>query len=318
MKRANSVPSSPTPRNSLIFIGVTTGQSAALRLFPRWAAELGLRGVSLAGCDLPIHAEPQRYREVVQQIKGGAHERGALITTHKIDLFDACRDLFDEVDDYAQLCGETSCLSKHSGRLRARATDPLAAGRSFEEFLPKEPCEVLCLGGGGSAIAITLYLMRREPPSARPSRIKVVDRAQARLDALRAIHAQLNSETQVEYVANTDPRVNDDLLKGLPPGSLVINATGMGKDTPGSPLTHAGVFPEGSYVWELNSRGELDFLHQALAQRRERRLHVHDGWRYFLHGWFTVMEEVFDLKIDEEKFRALATISESERPTSPR
>jgi shikimate 5-dehydrogenase len=267
---------------------------------------------------LPIHAGPQRYREVVQRIKAGAHERGALITTHKIDLFEACRDLFDEVDDYATLCGETSCLSKHGGRLRARATDPITAGKSLEEFLPEKPCEVLCLGGGGSAIAITLYLMGREPRSARPSRITVVNRTQARLDAMRAIHAQLNSETHVEYVANSDPRVNDDLLKGLAPNSLVINATGMGKDTPGSPVTDAAVFPRGSYAWELNYRGELDFLRQALAQRKERALHVHDGWRYFLHGWFTVIEEVFDLRIDEEKFSRLAAISDAERPPGPR
>lgn len=273
-----------------------------------------MRGVDIAGCDLPIHAEPKRYREVVQRIKHGAHERGALITTHKIDLFEACRDLFDEVDDFAQLCGETSCLSKHGGGLRARATDPIAAGKSLEEFLPKEPCEVICLGGGGSAIAITLYLMRREPRSSRPTRIKVVNRTEPRLDALRAIHAQLNSETQVEYVANSDPRVNDDLLKGLPPGSLVINATGMGKDTPGSPVTDAGVFPLGSYVWELNYRGELGFLHQALAQRYERQLHLRDGWRYFLHGWLTVIEEVFGLTIDDHQFNTLAALSESERP----
>ena len=57
-------------RETLTFIGVTTAQSAATRLFPRWAGELGRDGVTLAGCDLPIHAEPQRYREVVQSIKG--------------------------------------------------------------------------------------------------------------------------------------------------------------------------------------------------------------------------------------------------------
>jgi shikimate 5-dehydrogenase len=305
-------------RETLTFIGVTTAQSAATRLFPRWAGELGRNGVTLAGCDLPIHAEPQRYREVVQSIKDGAGELGALVTTHKIDLFEASRDLFDEVDENAELCGETSCLSKRAGRLRARATDPISAGKSLEEFLPKEPCEVLCLGGGGSAIAITLYLMRRDPRSARPSRIKVVNRTRARLDTMRAIHDKLDSETQVEYIANIDPLVNDELLASLPRGSLVINATGMGKDTAGSPITDSAEFPQNSHVWELNYRGELRFLHQALAQQDRRGIQVHDGWRYFLHGWFTVMEEVFDLTIDDEKFSALAAISESERPPSSR
>lgn len=303
---------------TMTFVGVTTGQSAAMRLFPRWARELGLGAVELAPCDLPIHAAPSRYRDVVQRIKEGAHERGALVTTHKIDLYEACRDLFDEIDENATLCGEASCLSKREGRLRARATDPITAGRSLEEFLPPKPGEVLCFGGGGSAIAITLYLMRREPPSGRPPRIRVVNRTQPRLDAMRAIHAQLQSRTQVEYISNVDPQINDQLLRDLPPGSLVINATGMGKDIPGSPITDVAVFPTGAFVWELNYRGELGFLQRALAQREARELQVHDGWRYFLHGWCIVMEEVFELAIDDEKFDALAAISESERPPARR
>src|SRR3989475_10544413 len=77
------------------FIGVTTGQSAATRLFPAWAAELELGDVRLVGCDLPLHAARERYREVILQIKNGSNERGGLITTHKIDVFEACRDMFD-------------------------------------------------------------------------------------------------------------------------------------------------------------------------------------------------------------------------------
>lgn len=298
----------------MTFIGVTTRQSAAMRLFPRWARELGLGDVKLAGCDLPIHAEPSQYREVVQRIKEGERERGALVTTHKIDLYESCRDLFDEVDHDAKLCGETSSLSKRSGRLRARATDPITAGKTLEEFLPQDPREVLCLGGGGSAIAISLYLMRREPPAGRPTRIKVVNRTQPRLEAMRAIHAQLRSNAPVDYIRNGDPRLNDELLRDLPPGSLVINATGMGKDAPGSPITDAAVFPNGSFVWELNYRGGLGFLHQALAQREKRDLRVHDGWRYFLHGWFTIIGDVFNVAIDVDRFNAFAAVSETERP----
>jgi hypothetical protein len=29
----------------------------------------------------------------------------------------------------------------------------------------------------------------------------------------------------------------DDLVSAAPPGSLIVNATGMGKDRPGSPIT---------------------------------------------------------------------------------
>jgi shikimate 5-dehydrogenase len=297
------------------FIGVTTGQSAAMRLFPRWMEELGLRDVKLVGRDLPIHAEREQYRDVVQRIKNGARDRGGLVTTHKIDLFEACRDLFDEVDAYAQLCGEVSCLSKRGGRFRASAKDPIAAGRSLEEFWPNDRREVLVLGSGGSAIAISLYLMTREPSSGRPAKITVVNRSQARLDAVRVIHARLRSSTQVDYIHNADPQVNDKLVSDLPPGSLVINATGMGKDTPGSPITDGALFPDEGYVWELNYRGELQFLRQALAQRQQRDLRLHDGWRYFLHGWLTIIEEVFGVTIDGRKFDALAAISEPGRPS---
>ena len=92
----------------------------------------------LVGADLPIHAPRELYRDLVQRIKSDEHARGALVTTHKIDLFEACRDLFDRIDESADLCGETSCLSKPGGLLCAQATDPISAGKSLDEFLPRE------------------------------------------------------------------------------------------------------------------------------------------------------------------------------------
>ncbi|TMB43438.1 MAG: shikimate dehydrogenase [Chloroflexi bacterium] len=303
----------------LAFIGVSTGQSAATRLFPAWAKELGLGDVSLVGHDVPIHAPREIYRGLVERLKGDEHERGALITTHKIDLFEACRDLFDRIDENAQLCGESSCLSKREGLLWARATDPISAGRSLREFLPedhwrKTSGEVLCLGAGGSAIAITVHLIKLAAAAQGPARITVVNRSEARLQSMRAIHARLNSALNIDYIENVDPRVNDELVRSLPPASLVINATGMGKDTPGSPITDAAMFPAGGLVWELNYRGELPFLRQALIQSAGRRLQVHDGWRYFIHGWAAVIEEVFDMEISEERIARIATLSEGERP----
>jgi shikimate 5-dehydrogenase len=314
---------SPPDLDNLSFVGVTTGQSAATRLFPAWAKELGLRDVRLVGHDLPIHAEREQYRDLVRRIKSDEHERGALITTHKIDLFEACRDLFDRVDESALLCGETSCLSKRDGTLYARATDMVSAGRSLDEFLPADHfqetgAEVLCLGAGGSAIAITIHLLRRHAKSGRPPLITVVNRSQGRLDAMRAIHARVNASAEVAYIRNVDPLVNDELIGKLPAGSLVINATGMGKDTPGSPISDAAGFPANGIVWEVNYRGGLDFLKQATKQRAGRALQVHDGWRYFIHGWATVIEEVFDLKIDDDQLARLAALSEAEHKPAER
>lgn len=269
----------------------------------------------LVGADLPIHAPREQYRDLVQRIKSDGHARGALITTHKIDLFEACLDLFDKIDETADLCGETSCLSKRGGLLVAKATDPISAAKALGEFLPPDHFQrtggdVLCLGAGGSAIAITLNLLRRYGPA----RITVVNRSQGRLDAMRTVHAKVKSATKVDYIRNDDPKANDRIVRDLPSGSLVVNATGMGKDTPGSPITDAARFPERGVAWELNYRGELHFVKQALAQRARRSLDVHDGWRYFIHGWATIIEEVFDLTIDAARLERLATLSETERP----
>ena len=253
-------------------------------------------------------------------MKTDERERGALVTTHKIDLFEACRDLFDRIDESADLCGETSCLSKRDGLLFARATDPIAAGRALGEFLPEDHWqrtrgEVLCLGAGGSAIAITVHLLKKAVDSHGPARIRIVNRSPGRLEAMQAIHARLKAGIEVDYIHNADPRVNDELVRGLPPGSLVINATGMGKDAPGSPLTDQVEFPQGGLAWELNYRGDLQFLHQALRQSASRGLQVRDGWRYFIHGWAIVIEEVFDLRIGEDQLARFAAVSESERPS---
>ena len=109
-----------------------------------------------------------------------------------------------------------------------------------------------------------------------------------------------------DYVQNTDPQVNDRLMAQLPHGSLAINATGMGKDTPGSPITDAGLFPKYGLAWELNYRGELDFMHQALRQQDARHLHVEDGWYYFLVGWADIIGTIFDVPITPEGFDQLA------------
>lgn len=87
------------------------------------------------------------------------------------------------------------------------------------------------------------------------------------------------------------------MLGMLKPGSLVINATGLGKDAPGSPLTFAGDFPQRAIVWELNYRGDLVFLDQAKAQKDAKNLQIEDGWTYFIHGWTQVIAEVFDVDI---------------------
>jgi shikimate 5-dehydrogenase len=104
------------------------------------------------------------------------------------------------------------------------------------------------------------------------------------------------------------------IMERLPQGSLVINATGMGKDTPGSPLTDQGLFPRNGIAWEINYRGELDFWQQAMAQKESRNLFVEYGWLYFLHGWTQVIAEVLHIELDEKTFARLGEIAADLRP----
>ncbi|MEI6071961.1 MAG: shikimate dehydrogenase [Verrucomicrobiae bacterium] len=290
----------PAQKPTFYFIGVTTGKSSIMRVFPAWAKHLGLGDVEIKGIDLKIHDEPERYREAVSFIKNDPLSLGALVTTHKLDLLKASRDLFEELDPYAQLTGEISCISKRDGKLAGHAKDPITAGFSLEAFLPldhweKSGAEVLVLGAGGSSVALTCYMLEPRHGANRPSRIVVTNRSQPRLTEIEEIHRRLAQPVPIEYHLAPQPESAAALMATLKPRSLVVNATGLGKDAPGSPITGGAVFPQDGFAWEFNYRGDLVFLDQARAQ--EKNLHVEDGWIYFIHGWTRVIAEVFHIDI---------------------
>jgi shikimate 5-dehydrogenase len=153
------------------------------------------------------------------------------------------------------------------------------------------------MGAGGSAIAMTWHLTRPERGANRPTRLIVADRSISRLDDIRTFHQTLRLDIPVEYNLVCDANSNDATLAGLKASSLVVNATGLGKDAPGSPLSDAAVFPERAIAWDLNYRGDLVFLQQAERQREQRRLQIENGWTYFIHGWTQVIVEVFQITI---------------------
>ncbi len=303
---------------TIYFIGVTTGQSTMTRLFPFWASILGLGNTQLIGVDLPLQAPLEEYREAVAQIKYDPLSMGALITTHKINLFNAARDIFDTCDPYAQLCREVDCISKRDGHLVAQSLDPPGSRRALQTILGqhywgRSEGHVLCLGAGGAGTAITVNLLTETHSEDRPQRILVVNDHQYGLDRLRSIVEQIESAVEIAYVLNSDPRRNDALLATLPEGSLVINATGMGKDRPGSPITDEGLFPLHSVAWDLNYRGELAFLHQARAQEQVRYVQAYDGWDYFVVSWAYHLAEIFHLTITAQQLAQLKAKAEEIR-----
>jgi shikimate 5-dehydrogenase len=292
----------PRKRPTFYYIGVTTTQSSIMRVFPRWAEYLGLGGTPIIGINCKIHDDPEQYRKVVHFLKKDINSLGALVTSHKIDLYEAASDLFDEIDPYAKLLGELSCISKKDGKLIAHAKDPITSGLSLESFIPKDhwkntKAEICIIGAGGASLALTTFIMSNTKKNNWPAKIFVTNRSIPRLEKMKEIHKKVNPGIKIEYVHCSNSADNDKIVNNLKPSSLVINGTGLGKDTPGSPLTDNVQFPKNGFAWDYNFRGDLVFLKQARTQMKEKNLHVEDGWVYFLHGWTRVIAEVFHLDI---------------------
>ena len=298
------------------FIGLTTRASSIRKVFPQWAKLLGLPVRRLVGHDLPLDAPTDQYRRLVNAIKSDPQHVGALVTSHKIGIFRAARDLFDEIDDLAETFGEVSAIAKRDGRLLGAAKDPITVQLSLEEFLHDDHFSAsggaaLILGSGGAGCVLSYQLAARID---RPRQIICTDLSTAALDHLRDLHQRAGTpEGLVRYHLTPGPLDTDAVLNPLPDYSLVVNATGMGKDRPGSPISAEAQFPRNGVVWEFNYRGRLEFLQQAREQQSERQLHVEDGWRYFIHGWTQVIAEVFDIDMPRETVDELGHVAASLR-----
>ena len=291
----------------MYFIGVTTGSSSIMKVFPEWAKFLGI-DAEIKGFDFKPHDEPEKYLKAVRFIKNDPLSAGALVTTHKLDLLAASREEFEGLGPYAKELHEISSISKRGKELWGHAKDPITVGLSLEAIVEdgywnESGAEMLILGAGGSSLALVTYLVGRAKDGRDvPSRIIINNRSSARLEELKAHAEKMAAEAAVtslniEYNLCPKPEDNDRVMAGLKKGSLVVNATGLGKDGPGSPVTDNAVFPKYGIVWEFNYRGELHFLKQASAQKDKHNLEVVDGWFYFIHGWTRVIAEVFHIDI---------------------
>jgi shikimate 5-dehydrogenase len=306
----------PAKKPTFYYIGVTTTQSSIMKVFPKWAEYLGLKGTPIVGINCKIHDDPLMYRSIVQFIKNDKKSLGALVTSHKIDLYEAAKDLFDKIDPYTELLGELSCISKRNGKLWAHAKDPITSGLAYEAFVEKDYWkkyhgEICIMGAGGASLALTTYLIENLEKERWPTKIYVTNRSTPRLERMQKIHAPINPGITFEYITCSRPEDNDKIVNQLRSHSLVINGTGAGKDFPGSPLTDSAHFPENGLAWDYNFRGDLAFLQQAKAQQKEKNLRIEDGWVYFLHGWLRVIAEVFHINIPTSgpKFEELSKIA---------
>ena len=117
------------------FVGVDTRHSSIMKVFPLWADALGLPSRELRGFDLSLDAISEQYRAVVSVIRDDPEQAGALVTTHKMRVYEAAHDLFDSFDRFALACGEISSISKDDGQLLGHAKDPITVGLALDAII---------------------------------------------------------------------------------------------------------------------------------------------------------------------------------------
>ena len=286
----------------VVFVGVTTGSSLVHRAMPAWqpllASPCGLRGV-----DISLGADDGTYVRLLGDLLRDESVAGAVVTTHKARMFRAGRELFARLDPVALACEEVNAVRRTGGGLHGWARDPVSAGRVADRIWPDAEGQVICLGAGGTAVALARHLLTTRPRL----RFACADQDPAAVGHL----ARLAARPVAGYVGTGHW---DDLVSTAPPGSLIVNATGMGKDRPGAPITSRARFPPRSVIWELNYRGDLKFLSQARLQARGRQLQVHDGWQLFCHGWAAALTPILGLPDDDALGDQFAEAAQSLRP----
>jgi shikimate dehydrogenase len=277
------------------FVGVSTAGSLIHEVFPRWARVLGIEA-AIVGVDVPRDAPPERYREVLGAIRDDRDCLGAVVTSHKTALFSAAGDEFESLDPLAVSCREINSVRNDSGRLHGYARDPISVGRVVDGIWPERDADLLCLGSGGTAIALARHLLER----GQRGRMRFVDR-----EAAQAEHfAEIVADDRAESAAVRGPY--DAMVAAARPGTLIVNATGAGKDHEGSPVTDEVRFPPGCVFWDLNYRGDLRMLAAARAQAEDRGLRAHDGTLLFCHGWAAALTAVLDRPADLRLAEAFA------------
>ena len=302
-------------RKIMEFFGVRTEDSLSARYFPHWARALSVRGAELRGVNLPIDGTLDAHRKAVLRLKKDPEVQGALVTSHKLAIVRAAGDLIDRRTPASEFTGEISALYKRGDELWGHAVDPENYGLAITQVLSNdwwakhEGAGILSLGGGGATAALIVYLLKQAID--RPAFLQIVEKRSDNLHHCKSITDRIGSgAVKLEFFHTNDPLVCDSLVAKLPSYSLVINATGMGKDLPGSPVTDNVYFPDHTVVWDLNYRGPREFLVRGELQQATRPIMVFDGWDYFLRGWSSVMGLVFDIPMTEERLNAFYKVTQ--------
>jgi shikimate 5-dehydrogenase len=276
-------------RQRIVFAGITTGGSAVRRVFPQWMELLG-ESIDLETVDIPAGSPATPYRVLVSRLAADQSVRGAVITAHKRAVHDYAADLLAGTDKAARTFREISVLYRQAGRLHGTVIEPASIATTLVQMGNGNPiitqdADTVVYGAGGTAVSLIACLTDPGwPTRARPRCLHLTDIS---VDRLQHAHdlAVGGPDKLCVAVHNTSGQASLGELGPLPDRSLIVNATGLGKDRPGSPVMLPAPWPQEARVWDLNYRGQLLMLDDARAAAPERRLTTHDGWLLFINGW---------------------------------
>lgn len=309
----------PEREVQFVFIGVSTGASSIQRIFPAWMKALDMPNVKLKGIDLPLGAKGTIVAELMESLRTDNRVVGGLVTSHKLSVFRGGLSAFAELSPVARQLEEVSGLYKlAAGVMAGWAADPPAMaaalnrmGVGAQYWAQHVEAEVVCFGCGGAATALAYAIYGGGEVTDVLPRLRVTDVDLQRLtDLERKCKLFLPRSTALVTFHRADQTDATGWPGGQPtPHSLIVNATGMGKDVPGSPLPRSARFPAGAVVWELNYRGEREFMQQAGLVSNDLELRIEDGWELFLLGWTSVVERTFGMKLSDLQMQELSQLA---------
>lgn len=214
---------------AMCFVGVTTSKSFVNRVFSSWVEIIGVNA-NLIGLDLALDSSVDIYRSVVNSIKSNDMILGSLVTSHKTNIYQYCNGLFDIITPGSEYLKEIGVIYKDGKQLACDATDPDAQMQVLKRLIPyghwgKSKAQALILGAGGAGLALAYSLLNSKE---QPTKIIITEINSDRIYQTKQVLKRYIDDGLVEVV-NVKEISADTLLSRLPRGSLVANATGMGK-----------------------------------------------------------------------------------------
>jgi shikimate 5-dehydrogenase len=291
------------------FVGVTTRQSAVVPLFESWCRALRLNW-ELRHWDIELDASRKVYDQFLSSVRSENYV-GALVTTHKANLYSLSGLNFDLLEPSCVSLAEVGVVYRRGDAICGGVSDIESGGAVLERIVLSQHWKVgsrraVVLGAGGAGLAAAWNLAVRGVGHATS-----VTLVEARRDRLLEVQDLLSRwPTMVPLTLEHTTADADKFLTSPEPAGLVINATGLGKDRPGSPIASAASLPDRCMVWDFNYRGTLEFLKMARKPAVARDIECFDGGDYFAAGWSVVMCRVAGIPWSREIFEVFRVIAE--------